>query len=136
MMEDVTVTVITDEPRSAPAEEVEGRVLVGPADLPAAIGWTLKPEGLCQGETCVPVRDQAALFDGDQLDLGRVAEALDRPYLVDDGIAVLGEDRAVRRLAADGLQAPTFTLPDLDGELHRLEEWRGRKKLLVAFASW
>ena len=29
-----------------------------------------------------------------------------------------------------------FTLPDLDGGEHSLEEWRGKKKLLVAFATW
>ena len=63
-------------------------------------------------------------------------DALDRPFLADDGVAALGEPRATRRLATDGLQAPAFTLPDLQGERHSLEEWRGRKKLLVAFASW
>ncbi len=130
------MTVITDEARPTPAEEAEGRVLVAPADLPAAIGWTLKPEGLCQDDVCVPVRDQQALFADGRLDLGRVADALDRPFLAADGVAVVGEPRTIRRLATDGLQAPGFTLPDLDGELHQLEEWRGRKKLLVAFASW
>jgi len=33
-------------------------------------------------------------------------------------------------------QAPPFTLPDLDGRLHSLEEWRDRKKLLVALSTW
>jgi hypothetical protein len=32
--------------------------------------------------------------------------------------------------------APAFTLPDLDGTPHSLEEWDDRKKLLFAFASW
>jgi peroxiredoxin len=82
------------------------------------------------------VRDPAELSVGDRLDLGAVAEALDRPFLVDDGVAVLGEPRAIRRLATDDLQAPSFTLPDLDGRPRSLEEWRGHKKLLVAFASW
>jgi hypothetical protein len=132
----VTVTVITDEARPTPAEAVDGSVLIDPADLPGAIGWTLEPEGLCRGDVCVPVRDRDALFSGDRLDLGRVAEALDRPFLVDEGVAVVGEPRLTRRLATDGLRAPVFTLPDLAGERHSLEEWHGRKKLLVAFASW
>jgi hypothetical protein len=132
----MTVTVITDEPRPTSAEAVAGSVLIDPADLPTAIGWALKPEGLCQADVCVPVRDRDALFSGDRLDLGRVAQALDRPFLVDEGVAVMGEPRPTRRLATDGLQAPTFTLPDLAGERHTLEEWHGRKKLLVAFASW
>ncbi len=132
----MAVTVITDEARPTPAEAVDGTVLIDPADLNAAIGWTLKPEGLCQADVCVPVRDRDALFAGERLDLGRVADALDRPFLADDGVAAMGEPRAIRRLATDGLQAPGFTLPDLQGELHTLEEWRGRKKVLVAFASW
>ncbi|MET0150495.1 MAG: hypothetical protein ABWZ14_12165 [Acidimicrobiales bacterium] len=132
----MTVTVITDEARPTPAEAVDGSMLIDPADLPGAIGWTLEAEGLCQGAVCVPVRDRDALFSGDRLDLGRVAEALDRPFLVDEGVAVMGEPRLTRRLATDGLQAPAFTLPDLSGERHTLEEWHGRKKLLVAFASW
>jgi hypothetical protein len=41
-----------------------------------------------------------------------------------------------RRQALDSLEAPPFTLPDLGGAAHQLEEWRGTKKLLVAFASW
>ena len=132
----MAVTVITDEARLTPADVVDGTVLVEPADLPAAVGWTLKPEGLCQDDVCVPVRDRDALFSGDRLDLGRVAAALDRPFLAAEGVAAMGEPRATRRLATDGLQAPAFTLPDLRGELHSLEEWHGRKKVLVAFASW
>ena len=32
--------------------------------------------------------------------------------------------------------AVTLTLPDLDGTPHALAEWDGRKRLLIAFASW
>jgi hypothetical protein len=132
----MAVTVITDEVRSVPAEAVDGSVLVDPADLSDAIGWALKPEGLCRAEVCVPVRNRDALFSGGRLDLGRVADALDRPFLYDEGVAAVGEPRLTRRMATDGLEAPAFTLPDLTGERHSLEEWHGRKKLLVAFASW
>jgi peroxiredoxin len=34
------------------------------------------------------------------------------------------------------LDAPDFTLPDLDGHLHSLAGHRGKKVLLVAYASW
>jgi len=132
----MAVTVITDEARTATADVVDGTVLLDPGDLPEAIGWTLKPEGLCQADVCVPVRDRDALFAGERLDLALVADALDRPFLAEDGVAAMGEPRTTRRLATDGLQAPGFTLPDLQGERHSLEEWHGRKKVLVAFASW
>ena len=31
---------------------------------------------------------------------------------------------------------PDFELPDLSGTLHRLSDHRGRKVLLIAYASW
>jgi hypothetical protein len=33
-------------------------------------------------------------------------------------------------------RAPDFRLRDLDGVEHDFSEWHGRKRLLVAFASW
>jgi peroxiredoxin len=34
------------------------------------------------------------------------------------------------------LEAPDFTLPDLEGALHSLSDHRGKKRLLIAWASW
>jgi hypothetical protein len=87
---------------------------------------------------CVPVRDRGSLFDDEALDLAAVATALGRLVVVDAdaGLAAVSLGSEQRRQVLDGLQAPGFTLPDLDGTPHRLEEWRGTKKLLVAFASW
>jgi hypothetical protein len=132
------VTVISDEVRTVEATVAGDRILVAPERLDEALGWQLKPEGLCRNETCVPVRDPARLFSGEQLDVASVATALGRASVVDGeaGIAAMALDAEGRRRALDGLQAPTFTLSDLDGASHRLEEWAGRKKLLVAFASW
>jgi peroxiredoxin len=41
--------------------------------------------------------------------------------------------RAERLLS---LEAPDFTLPDLDGRPHTLSSHRGKKVFLVAYASW
>jgi hypothetical protein len=133
-----TATIISDEPRQV-ASAVDGdRLLIEADDLPAALGWELKPEGLCQDGVCVPVRDAAALRVGERLDVAAVAAALGRPAVVDAaaGVAAVALAGELRRQALNGLQAPAFTLPDLDGTPHHLEEWRGKKKLLVAFASW
>jgi hypothetical protein len=103
-----------------------------------ALGWQLRPEGLCRDETCVPVRDRVALVDGDGIDLAALARLLDRPLAAEpsDGVAVLGgsaTDRAARLAAMD---APDVTLPDLGGRLHSLRDQRGKKTLLIAWASW
>ena len=109
-----------------------------PADaLEATLGWDLQPEGLCRGVVCVPV-DQAALVREDGLDLRVLADALQRPLVTDEkhAVAALGASHHDRAEALASLQAPDFTLPDLDGNLHSLGEQRGKKVLLVAYASW
>ena len=133
-----TATIIGEAARTVEATAADGRLLLDPAQLPSALGWELKPEGLCRDDVCVPVRDRSALFVGDALDIGAVAGALGRPVVVDADarIAAVALPAEARRAALDSLVAPPVTLADLDGNLHDLAEWRGRKKLLVAFASW
>ena len=67
-----------------------------------------------------------------------LAAAGDRPLAVDreEGVAYLGVAAPVRAARLASLEAPDFTLPDLDGRVHSLSEHRGRKVLLVAYASW
>ncbi len=132
------VTIISDETRTVDAIIDAGAFLVEPADLPDALGWQLKPEGLCRDDACAPVRDRTALFVEDRLDLAAVATVLGRPSVVDTdaGMAAIALPAETRREALTALVAPPFTLPDLDGNLHALSEWRGRKRLLHAFSSW
>ena len=105
--------------------------------LEQTLGWDLQPEGLCRGVVCVPV-DQSALVRDDGLDLAVLAGALQRPLVTDKkhAVAALGASHHDRGDALDSLQAPDFTLPDLDGNLHSLSDQRGKKVLLVAYASW
>lgn len=66
------------------------------------------------------------------------AEAEGRPVAVDpeEGAAYLGVPARARAAGLASLEAPDFTLPDLDGRPHSLSEHRGKKVLLVAYASW
>jgi hypothetical protein len=67
-----------------------------------------------------------------------LAQAAGRPVAIDleARAACLGVSAAARAAALASLEAPDFTLPDLDGRLHALSTHRGRKALLVAYASW
>jgi hypothetical protein len=50
----------------------DGRAWVPVAALPYLIGWSVRPEGLCRNDVCVPMtaeRRAALVLDG-QLDLG------------------------------------------------------------------
>ena len=115
-----------------------GRVRLSPASVKAALGWELRPEGLCKDDQCVPVRDRSALANDDGIDLEAFAATLGRPLAVDgeEGVAYLGVPAARRAASIASLEAPDFTLPDLDGTLHSLSDYRGKKVLLVAYASW
>jgi peroxiredoxin len=134
------ITIIDSETRTVEgtADPVRGTVLIDPDLLPDALGWELKPSGLCQDATCVPVADTGALRVGEQLDLVAVARALGRPAVVDveAGLMAVALPAELRRQALEDLRAPAFELPDVDGKLHALSEWAGQKKALVTFSSW
>jgi hypothetical protein len=49
---------------------------------------------------------------------------------------VFGTGPAQRAAALTSLEAPDFELPDLDGNLHRLSDYRGKKVFLATWASW
>jgi hypothetical protein len=125
------------KPTAIKAELRDGRVLLAPEQLASATGWDYKPEGLCRGEVCVPVRDPAIETDG-LIDLEVVAATLRRPLALDLAVSVayLGESAADRGEQMSSMQAPDFTLPDLEGRTHSLSDYRGRKVLLVVYASW
>jgi peroxiredoxin len=134
------ITVITEEAMwvDAAPDAARDAFLVEEGRLTDALGWTLKPSGLCRGDVCVPVRDPAALRAGDRIDLTAVARALGRDSVVDlpAGIMAVSLPAEQRRQALRDLRAPDFELRDLDGGLHALSDWRGTKRLLVTFSSW
>ena len=80
----------------------------------------------------------AVLDAREGLERAQQAEAAGRPVAVDreERAAYLGVPAAQRAAALASLQAPDFTLPDLSGRPHSLSAQRGKKVLLVAYASW
>ena len=132
-------TILEDSSAVEVQVEVAGdRVRLTPAALHESLGWQLKPEGLCRGEVCVPVRDRSKLLVDGAIDLSGFAEALGRPLALDaaEGAAAIGTAAADRAAQLLSLEAPDFTLPDLEGKLHSLSDHRGKKVLLIAYASW
>ena len=132
------VTIIAEDTTTVDGQTDGERVLITPSSLTTALGWTLKPEGLCRDDVCVPVRDRDALRSGELLDVAAVASALGRQSVVDSaaGLVAVALGAEQRRDALQMLVAPDFELPDLDGTPHTLSEWRGQKRLLHAFSSW
>lgn len=121
-----------------PAAIAGDGVRLSPAALAAALGWEVSPEGLCREGLCVPVPEGWPGLGPAGVDLARLAALLERPLALDldERAAYLGGPARERSRALASLRAPDFTLPDLHGRLHALSAQRGRKVLLVAWASW
>jgi hypothetical protein len=126
------------EPRAVPAAIDGSRVLLTGDGVRDALGWEARLEGLCRDAMCVPMPGGAPTFDPNAIDLGALAGALGRPLALDasERAACLGVRAEERAQALASLEAPDFTLPDLDGCRHSLSDHRGKKVLLVAYASW
>jgi len=113
--------------------------LDGP-EIERATGWSWRPEGLCRDDRCVPLPRgaEAELVREGRLDLSAMWRHTGQPVVHDDASAiwVLGTGAAERSAALATLVAPDFELPDLEGRLHRLSAYRGRKVFLATWASW
>ena len=138
----VTILYKDRPPYSAAATAEGGDLWVPASDLPAASGWELRPEGACRGDVCAPIprgRETEFLREGPaRFNLAALARLLAEPVVHDDahGVWLFGEGAAARRTEMQSLQAPDFTLPDVDGRLHSLSDHRGKKVFLVSWASW
>jgi hypothetical protein len=104
-------------------------------DLRLATGWEIKPEGACRGESCVPLADVDVRADG-TIDVRLFAQRMDMPLVRDEthGLWALGPRAGGRVL--DDVVLPEIALPDFDGQTFEVSALRGRKVVLLAWASW
>ncbi len=117
---------------------------VVPADLPRVNGFELKPEGACLDELCVPVlqdRDSEMFVTRagqPWLNVTALARRLDQAYVADHDHRVwsFGEIPVTRNGFLRSAMAPDFELPNREGELVRLSDFRGKKVLIITWASW
>ena len=110
-------------------------LILTPDALYDATGWEIKPEGACRGDECVPLTGIDTAPDG-TLDVGQFADRMQMPLATDDahGLYALGPRAAGSVL--ESATVPEVVLDDFDGNSFDLATLRGRKVLLVAWASW
>jgi len=98
-------------------------------------GWEPKPQGLCRGEVCVPA--PGSLRDDGTVDVERAAARLGMPVVRDDahGLTAVGPGSTTGHTLSTAA-APDPELIDRAGDPYRLSSLRGRKVLLVAWASY
>lgn len=135
-------TVIYGDRATQPegAQVQRGGLWLNAAEFERISRWRLKPEGFCKDELCVPVPParKAEFIDGDLQNLAALAGLLGQPVIHDAAHSLwcIGASSAERKRALTSLEAPDFTLPDIDGRMHSLSAHRGRKVLLASWASW
>ena len=113
-------------------------------DLTACTGWELKPEGICQDEVCIliPAGSMSAFVreEGEEswFNLSEFARLMEQPFARDDTYNgwSFGAPSEGWGSQLNPSIAPDFTLPDPDGNLHSLTDFRGKKVFLVCWASW
>jgi hypothetical protein len=131
------VTVLTDTAVTDIGGHVDGDALwLSPAELLSATGWERKLEGACRGDVCVPL--PVTLVRADGVDAAGFWRHTGRPVLYNErqSVWLLAEGAMQRRTTLESLQAPDFTLPDLQGTQHSLSDYHGKKVFLATWASW
>jgi hypothetical protein len=99
-------------------------------------GWEIKPEGACLDDVCVALPPLDADAEG-RVDVTVVAERLGMPVAHDEthGLWALGP-RSGDRHVLDSVRMPELVLPDFAGNAFDVASLRGRKVVLMAWASW
>jgi hypothetical protein len=114
------------------------------AELTRATGFEVKPQGVCRKELCFPLpkdRKSEFIFKGGKeqwFNVSAFARMLHQPIAFDKALATwyFGLRPEVQNNYLASFQAPNFTLPDMEGKPHSLSDFRGKKVLIVTWASW
>jgi hypothetical protein len=127
-------SIVLDHVGADPAHSPDA-LWVRKVDLPRINGFELKPQGACRGDVCVPVPKE--MTRSGFFNLTAFARKLGQSVVVDRRARVwsFGEiptfgGGTVSRIA------PDFTVPDRKGQPVHLSDFRGKKVLVVTWASW
>ena len=113
-------------------------------DLTRVTKFVLKPQGMCFEKLCFPIpKAKTKQFISRQakttwFNVSEFARLVHQPVAYDQGQAVwyFGPRADEQDGFISSLEAPDFTLPDATGKMHSLREFRGKKVLLITWASW
>jgi hypothetical protein len=134
------VTVLTESGETQVSADAGSVLWMSAGEVEKATGWQMKPEGFCKGDICVPTPAGQAedYVRDDNVNVSAFWNLMGKPAAASQpGDAwVLGEGAEARNDALLSLEAPNFTLPDFNGKLHSLTDFRRKRVLLITWASW
>lgn len=128
----------------SPIPESSSDLWITTVDLTRATRFVIKPQGVCRDELCFPLpknrKAEFVLKKGATtwFNLSEFAKLINQPVVTDqkNGVWYFGARAAEQNGGLASFAAPDFTLPDLNGRLHSLGDFRGKKVLLITWASW
>ena len=126
------------------AAEPSSDLWITTADLTRATRFVIKPQGVCRDQLCFPLpKNRKNEFINKKgattwFNLSEFARLIKQPSATDEknGVWYFGARSDEQNGYLASLEAPNFTLPDLSGRRHSLADFRGKKVLLVTWASW
>lgn len=142
---EIRATIVYDDVATEinPANQEPAQLWITTADLTRATRFEVKPQGVCRAELCFPLpkaRKQEFLRKStgkEWFNLLAFADLVHQPVAHDEALATWYFGlRADQHQTLASLEAPDFTLPDMNGKLHSLHDFRGKKVFLVTWASW
>ena len=107
---------------------------VRPQDLPRINEFEVKPQGACRADVCIPIPKE--LKKSGWFNLTGFARRVHQSFVNDSGVWSFGEIPVLRSGFFTSRIAPDFAVPDRKGRIVRLSDFRGKKALIVTWASW
>ena len=104
------------------------------ADLPRINDFTLKPQGACREDVCIPIPKD--LKSGEWFNLTGFARRTGEVVVSDTGVWSFGEIPVMGGRYLSSRMAPDFAVPDRQGKIVHLSDFRGKKVLVITWASW
>lgn len=135
---DKRTTEVAPPPAALPADDL----WVTLPDLKRATGFVIKPQGVCRDELCFPIpKARRSVFLSKQrsitwFNLSEFARLLRQPVAREKEVWYFGPRHDEQNSFIGSLIAPDFKLPDMNGRPHSLSDFRGKKVLLLTWASW
>jgi hypothetical protein len=104
------------------------------SDLPRINEFELKPQGACREDLCIPIAKN--LKQGEWFNLTGFARHVHEAFVADSSVWSFGEVPVLRGSFVNSRIAPDFAVPDRKGRTVHLTDFRGKKVLVVTWASW
>jgi len=107
-------------------------------DLPRINEFEVKPQGACRADVCIPL--SKTLKNGEWFNLTGFAHKIGETVVIekdaDQNVYSFGEIPVLRGSFYNSRMAPDFAVPDRKGRVIHLSDFRGKKTLVITWASW